>query len=340
MTDVDTPYLGDESVNSAAEEFFKSFNIEDAEKSSSEDKKTQDDPKQAPERSDTKTEAADESPVAEGEAEETEGEDKAEPAKKYAEDDVYFKVKVGDDEHEVSAKDLRRLYGQEAALTQRSQAVAEQRKQVEAEAQKAQTVLQKMLKSAEERAAHYRNINIWQAAKELSPEELNHLQRGAEQAFAEEKFLKEELGQYMQEQQQKAAEAVRTAAQEAIKQLKDPASPVYIEDWGDKVYNELIDFGVKNGLAKEVMQNLTDAPVFKLLHKAMLYDKGSQRVVPTKKVDKEPKRIVKTTKSPDPKVGVDDNVKKATTRFRRSGSVDDAAELFMSRWSNMEGPSD
>src|SRR6266403_5098092 len=71
----------------------------------------------------------DESPSEESEDEEGEGE---ETEKKYADgDDTYVKVKIGDEEHEVPVSQLKRLYGQETALTQRSQEVATQRKSVE-----------------------------------------------------------------------------------------------------------------------------------------------------------------------------------------------------------------
>src|SRR5574337_877989 len=67
----------------------------------------------------------------EGQETEEDGEDEdpeASKAKKDAGDDVIVKIKVGDKEHEVPVKDLKRLYGQEASLTRKSQEVAAQRK--------------------------------------------------------------------------------------------------------------------------------------------------------------------------------------------------------------------
>src|SRR5271166_5311278 len=59
-------------------------------------------------------------------SEEAEEETEEKPkSKKYADDsDTYVKVKVGEEEHEVAVKDLKRLWGQEASLTKKSQEVA------------------------------------------------------------------------------------------------------------------------------------------------------------------------------------------------------------------------
>ena len=69
----------------------------------------------------------------------------------------------------------------------------------------------------------------------------------------------------------------------------------------------------------------------KLLHKAMLYDKGQKAAVKVIKVDKEPKRIIKST--PDPVIarskgkGTDGSMAK----LKATGDVEDAADVFLAR---------
>jgi hypothetical protein len=77
----------------------------------------------------TPEEETDEDAEEEGQ-EDDKSEDEDKPSKKYADDndDTYVKVKVGDKEEEVKVNDLKRLYGQEASLTRKSQEVAEIRK--------------------------------------------------------------------------------------------------------------------------------------------------------------------------------------------------------------------
>jgi hypothetical protein len=321
---------GDSNVNEAAESFFKAFGLEDApdtKLSTTEPKprlpSIRDDDKPAPKK--VEATPADEDEQVADQEEETE-------EKKYADDDSYFKVKVGDEELEVPAKDLRRLYGQEAALTQRSQQLAEQRKAAEAETVKATTALQLMLQRASERAAPYRGIDFLQAAREYPQEQLDAVRKAAIQAFEEEKFLQSELSGFMEAMQRKQEEVMNLKGKEAIAQLTDPASPYHLEDWSEELYDEIREFAVNRGLAKDVVDNLVEAPVFKLLHDAMQYQKGVSKVVTTKKVDKTPRKIVKTTTAPAVSRGTDDREQKAVSRLRKSGNTDDAAELFMARW--------
>src|SRR5262245_23738397 len=67
-----------------------------------------------------------------GEDDENDADEDDKPKRKFADDsdETYVKVKEGDTEHEVKVSDLKRLFGQEAALTRRSQEVAAERETV------------------------------------------------------------------------------------------------------------------------------------------------------------------------------------------------------------------
>jgi len=283
---------------------------------------------QPAEEAETKPEA--EETPAEGEETETEGE--AEADKKYAEDDVFFKVKVGDEEHEVSSAELKRLYGQEKALTRKSQEVAEVRKTAEAELAKATTALGLLLQRAQERAQPYKNINFLVAAKELGADELKALTDTANAAFEEERFLQNELSQFMGAIQQKQADTHREQVKTALKELTDNSSKSYIDGWGDKVYDEIRAFGVDMGLPSEMVNTISMAPAIKMMHMAMLYQKGQQAVKTVKPVNKSaPKKIVKNTKSPAPVQPSKAKVDKAMEKLARTGHQDDAAAAFLAR---------
>lgn len=331
---------GDADVTEATEAFFKKFvKPEDADPQLSDDTKKED--RQPPRQSDDGKPApkpSDESPEDKDDdksEEEAEDQDKTEdkPKKTYVEDDeALFKVKVGDEEHEVPAKDLRRLYGQEAALTRRSQEVAKQRETLDAELSKTSAVLQRMHKMAQDAAAPYKNFNWMAAAKDLSTEELTYISQQAQQTFAQEKFIATELDSFYKDVQKQQTELMEKAADKAWSQLQDPADPNHVPDWNDKLYEEICEFAVQNGLAKQVVDQLVDAPVFKLLHQAMMYQKGASKVIETKKTSKEPKRIIKTTHSPDPKTVREDKTDKAMAKFKATGSYEDAGEALLARW--------
>src|SRR5262249_47659052 len=114
-------------IDSAADAFLASFKLPaDAENQPSDEETRKKPSEEQPEPEQTE-EGSDASPEQTEEGAE-EGETEKAPKRKYAEEDAYAKVKVGDQELEVSVKDLKRLHGQEAALTRRSQEVAAERK--------------------------------------------------------------------------------------------------------------------------------------------------------------------------------------------------------------------
>jgi hypothetical protein len=91
------------------------------------------------------------------------------------------KVVVDDNEHEVPVKDLQRLFGQEAALTRKSQETAEVRKAADAEQAKAVAVLDVMLKNAKAAAAPFEQIDFLALSRDpnVSNEELAYIREQA-----------------------------------------------------------------------------------------------------------------------------------------------------------------
>ncbi len=122
-----TPAVGDDS---GFDQFLTAFLPPDASKKPSEEQ-PENHEEQPEEKPDPKSEDLPDEEAPKDDEETDASEDDAEPDKKYAEEGVFVKIKVGDKDHEVSVKDLQRLYGQEAALTQKSQQVSDQRKLVE-----------------------------------------------------------------------------------------------------------------------------------------------------------------------------------------------------------------
>ena len=96
----------------------------------------------------------------EDEGETEEAEEKPSKDKKYVDsDETYVKVKVGDEDKEVSVKDLKRLYGQEASLTRKSQEVADQRRVADEGVAKNVAALNVLHEKAKLKAEPYKNID-------------------------------------------------------------------------------------------------------------------------------------------------------------------------------------
>lgn len=260
--------------------------------------------------------------------------DKASADKKYVEDDtVYTKVKVGEEEHEVPVKDLKRLWGQEAALTRRSQEIAKQREAVQQQEQQYGVALTMLTQRAEAKAAQFRGIDFMSLARDpnVTPEQIAYVQEQAQQAFQEETYFKQELGKLSQAVHTEQQRVMAETAAKTVKELNDPASPYHIEGFNKDVYGSMVAFAKSEGIAPQVAESVVDAPTLKILHYAMLYKKGL--AANTKPVIKTPKKIVKTSQAPKPpKKGAEVKQVDAMSKLRKTGRVEDAENAFLANW--------
>lgn len=289
-------------------------------------------------KADTETketdEAAAEEPAADAETEETEAEKAAAlAARKYADEGAYVKVKVGDEVHEVPVKDLERLFGQEKALTQKSMEASTQRTAADAELQKNVAATGALLDRAKARFEPFSKVDFLLAAKELSAEDYTNLRNAAASAYEDVQFLEQNLNSHMQAAQTKQNETLVTQAKEALKVLSGPAEKGGIEGWNEALYNDLRGWAVSQGLDKGIVNQLVDPVAIKMLHNAMLFARGQSKIVVTKKVNKTPTKVVKTTTSPAAaKTQSSTNVAKALKNLKENGTTDSAADAFMARW--------
>jgi hypothetical protein len=303
---------------------------EDAEKEPS--KKVKEEPKEPVEPEDSEDDVEDEETPPEDEESEEEPEAKK-PTKKFADDDVFVKIKVGDEEHEVSVKDLRRLHGQEAALTRKSQAVAEQTKAIDDQRIKYAAKLDAMVGKATAKANQYRQVNLLALSKDptVSAEMLNALQTEARQAFEEEAYLRGEQNEFIQDMRRQQSDRLLKIAQETNRVFSDESSPMHIEGWGKKLYEEMREFAIEQGISREQVDQLVDAPALKILHQALMFHKGSQKTA-TRVINKSPKKIVKTGVAPRIKPPSKRKAEAASKDHRDKGTIDSAANAFMARW--------
>jgi len=325
-------------VFDAADAFLARIKEKGAEKLPEENEEEEHHEEQETEAPEADEESTDESPEDESEdneAEETEEEasdDDEKPSKaKNEDDDVVVKIKVGDEEHEVPVKDLKRLYGQEAALTRKSQEVAAQRKQYEELGAKQTVALQTMLNRAMERAKPYEQIDFLTLAKDpnITGEELSALRSEAQKAFDDVRFYSQELDTVYQTAQQQRQQTLRQQAIEAHKVLNDPEKG--IKGWSQALYDEIRYFAIGNGIDANFVNEITDPAAIKLIHKAMLFDKGQKALEKTTKVIKTPKKILKSGSTETSNKAKPDKSAAAKEALARTGSGDAATELFFSR---------
>lgn len=258
----------------------------------------------------------------EGEAESTE----TKPKGKVLDDDAVVSMTVDGTELQVSVKDLKRLHGQEAALTKKSQHVADQRKEVERANQVAAATLDRLSQKAQARWEPYSKIDMLVASKTLDAEQFTALRAEAQAAFDEHRFITQEVDSFVKESNSQREKAIKVAAAEAVKTLTEK-----IPGWNQQVYDDVRAYAETAGMQKHVVDNIVDATALEMLHKAMQFDKAKSIV--TTRVNKTPTKVLKTNATIPSKQTVTDKALKAKQRLQSSGSTDDAAELFLSRWS-------
>lgn len=291
----------------------------------SEEGSEQEQPELQAESNDSEAESEIEAQADESEVEQDEGEDEQEEPPKY-------RVKAAGEEKEVTLDELIKSYQLGTDYTKKSQAVAEERKAVEAErqrieeakylrdqyAERLQVIEQMLNQQPETENLDYLKETdpIGYAVKvaELSQREKQLAQVRAEQARIAEQQQREQqeqLGQVIQAESRKLAEV--------IPEYADPTK-------GEALRRELREFGIKAGFSEQELANVYDSRAVLTLYKAMQYDKlQSAKPSITKKVNEAPK-VIKSGVS-QPRDG-NDELRKLKARAKQTGKVSDAARAF------------
>jgi hypothetical protein len=278
----------------------------------------------------TETESDEADQGTEGDEPEAAEEGEADP------DDQEFEIKVGDQTVKQTLKELKRLAGQEAALTQKSQKLAESQRATDGRFQMATTALTKLLEKAQAHADQYATLDFLSLTAQVGAGQLDQatfdaLRMDAKAADDQVKFLKEELGTLVQTQQQESAQAHRLAANECIKVLSDEQTG--IKGWGKPMYDELTAFAQQHNVHQAFAQS-TDPNVIKLMHMAMQWSKAeAARKAAEKKVQAAPNKPTKVLRPGTSKVTSQGKAVEALKTLRRNGDVDSATDAFLASFS-------
>ena len=253
-------------------------------------------------------------------------------------DDALVEIQVDGEVKQASLRDLKRLYGQEASLTRKSQETAAKRKEAEDALSKADISYRKLLERAEARMKPYAEVDMLVASRQMSTEDFAALRREAAEAEKDLKFLKEEADAFYKDVQAQQQKKVQEQAQNCVKVLSEQ-----LPDWGNELYNDIRTYAVSQGLPQEQVDQYVDPAVIMILNKARLYDqtkasanikKAKAKVIKTKN---SPGKVLKTKKAPAN--GTDLKIhrqRKAAKKLRsnasRTGDLEDIADALLARW--------
>jgi hypothetical protein len=271
------------------------------------------------------SEAESEESYDESEVEQDEGEEEAEEPPKY-------RVKAAGEEKEVTLDELIKSYQLGTDYTKKSQAVAEERKAVEAERQRIEEarylrdqyaerlqVIEQMLNQQPEteNLEHLKETDPIGYAVKVA--ELSQREKQLAQVQAERQRIAQQQDQERQEQLGQVIQAEARKLAEAIPEYADPQK-------GEVARRELREFGQKLGFTEQELAGIYDSRQVLTLWKAMQYDKlQSAKPGITKKVNEAPK-VMKSGVSQ----GRDgsEELKKLKAKARQTGRVADAAKAF------------
>ena len=285
----------------------------------------QEQPEQVAESNDSDAESDDYEESDESEVEQEEADESEEPQK--------FRVKAAGEEREVTLDELIKSYQLGTDYTKKSQAVAEERKTVEAERQAIQEAKQlrdtyaERLQYIEQALMQPQETENLEYLKETDP--IGYAVKVAEMSQREKQLaqVRAERAQIAQQQEYDRQQQLRaTVAQEAeklVSALPEYADPVK----GEVIRKEIRSYGKQAGFSDDELANVFDSRAVLTLYKAMQYDKlkASQPAI-AKKVNEAPK-VMKSGVS-QPRDSGSEEIKKLKARVRQTGRVADAAAAF------------
>jgi len=243
-----------------------------------------------------------------------------------------YLVKAAGEEREVTLNELIKSYQLGTDYTKKSQAVAEERKVVEAERQAVQEAKQmrdtyaQRLEMIEQWLQPQQEENL-EYLKETDPigysvKVADMIQRDKQLAAvqADRNRINQQQEQERQMQMQHVVAEEMQKLTSAIPEFTDPAK-------GEAIRNDIRAFGKQLGFSDNELAAVYDSRAVLTLYKAMQYDKlVASKPAITKKVNEAPKAIKSGVSKPRDSSA--EEIKKLKARARSSGSVRDAASVF------------
>jgi hypothetical protein len=245
-----------------------------------------------------------------------------------------FKVKVDNEEIEVTLEELQQGYSRTKDYTKKTQALAETRKAVEAE--KARIEEAKQL-----RDTYAQRLQIIEQMLNQNPdnENLAELKESDPIGYAikvAERSEREKQLQAVQAEKQRIAQQQQSEQQEQLKnhlaqeaqKLKEWIPEFRDEAKADLARKEIKSYAKSIGFSDQELANVYDARAVQTLYKAMQYEKLMKgKGVATKKVTEAPKTLKAGAAQPQGS-SEQEAMKKQFQKLRQSGKKQDAAKLF------------
>jgi hypothetical protein len=242
-----------------------------------------------------------------------------------------YKVKASGEEVEVELDELIKGYQQGTDYTKKSQALAEQRKAIEAERNHLEYVKQERQAYAQKLQAldsfltqQNQGVDL-EVLKETDP--IGYAVAVAEQSQREKQLAvvrneQQRIAQQQQSEQQASLQNhLRQESEKLVSLIPELATPQ-----GDAVRKQIRDYAKSVGWTDQELSSVYDSRAVNTLYKAMKYEQ-LQKSKPelNKKLQSAPKMMRSGTSAPQARSSQD---KQVMQRLRETGKVSDAARAF------------
>ena len=242
-----------------------------------------------------------------------------------------YKVKAAGEEIEVDEEELIKGYQQGVDYTKKSQALAEQRKAVEAERihleqvkQERQAYAQKLQALDSFLTQQNKGVDL-DVLKETDP--IGYAVAVAEQSQREKQLAvvrqeQQRIAQQQQAEQQASLQShLRQESEKLVGLIPELATPQ-----GDAIRKQIRDYAKSVGWTDQELSSVYDSRAVVSLYKAMKYEQ-LQKSKPelTKKLQSAPKMMRSGTSAPPTRSSQD---KQVMQKLRETGKVQDAAKAF------------
>ena len=243
-----------------------------------------------------------------------------------------YLVKAAGEEREVTLDELIKSYQLGTDYTKKSQAVAEDRKAVEAERQAVQEAKQlrdtyaQRLEMIEQMLQPQQEENL-EYLKETDP--IGYSVKVAEMVQKEKQLaaVQAERSRIHQQQEQDRQMQMQHVVAEEMQKLSSAIPEFTDPTKGEAIRNDIRAFGKQLGFSDNELAAVYDSRAVLTLYKAMQYDKlVASKPAITKKVNEAPKAIKSGVSKPRDSNA--EETRKLKARARASGSIRDAASVF------------
>lgn len=321
-----TPEVEPEEQHEAPDEAELEETLEYEESETEDEEEEYEEQEEAPEYEDAEEESEYEE---ESEGEETEGE---------GEEPTVYTVKIDGEDYEVGLDELTSGYQRQSDYTKKTQALSEERKQLETKLSEVQAVQEDFMSKAQmanellnRDLAKYASVD-WDTLKTENPTEFLSKQIEVQDIKKAQDELQATFRQ-VQESQMQAQQEAWNAMLAAEKPKVLAAFPEWVDnDKAQSHYQKLMEYGSSNGFQEQELQSIVSARDLTILDKARKYDEIQKTKAGIKKKKAAPiKKVVKPKGVAPKSAGSKKRVQQSRDKLRASGSLQDAAALLLER---------